>query len=511
MSIAARFLLSASARSTPLTLFAAIQFKQALRCFSFITLLAVLSPSFGDPSIRRLNFGNAANDGSGQSIRSAMALIDTNFQAVQLMSSNGLVHTLQGVATNLTITAADGSTNALETVATGVAAIFGTNNQGRMVIRTHSIIGGATNYGGGFTLYDDTGTHNPFDFGFYQFGAGIAHDGLVEFHSEGLSVRPFAGGEAPSFFVRNQDDTGSWEVYIDRYGQFTNQLGVATPVHSRIANTEANTNYAMGFWTGGNNPGNLGIWINVNGKVGIGGITAPAEDMDISSNLLVRGTLKAATVYGTNNTLYGSPTITNFNAATHTHVDAANGGPLSADAIASGILPQSRGGTGTATSPAQGAILFGGSGSAYASDDAHLHWDDAQGRFSIGINNPTNAFAAVDLNSGILARLMWSGAAFENNGAGFLQFGANNGGTNFVLGRIISELTDGTAGAQKADIVFQVIDAGSFREAIRIGNHRLNFSTIPVYANNAAAISGGLVAGDVYRTNGDPDPLCIVH
>ena len=34
---------------------------------------------------------------------------------------------------------------------------------------------------------------------------------------------------------------------------------------------------------------------------------------------------------------------------------------------------------------------------------------------------------------------------------------------------------------------------------------------LPVYANNAAAIVGGLAAGDLYRTNGDPDTVCIVH
>lgn len=34
---------------------------------------------------------------------------------------------------------------------------------------------------------------------------------------------------------------------------------------------------------------------------------------------------------------------------------------------------------------------------------------------------------------------------------------------------------------------------------------------ISVYANNAAAIAGGLVAGAFYRTGGDPDLLCIVH
>jgi len=34
---------------------------------------------------------------------------------------------------------------------------------------------------------------------------------------------------------------------------------------------------------------------------------------------------------------------------------------------------------------------------------------------------------------------------------------------------------------------------------------------IPVYANNAAALGGGLVAGQIYRTNGDPDTICVTH
>ena len=39
----------------------------------------------------------------------------------------------------------------------------------------------------------------------------------------------------------------------------------------------------------------------------------------------------------------------------------------------------------------------------------------------------------------------------------------------------------------------------------------VSMAGVPVYANNAAAIAAGLVAGDMYRTGGDPDPLCIVH
>lgn len=39
----------------------------------------------------------------------------------------------------------------------------------------------------------------------------------------------------------------------------------------------------------------------------------------------------------------------------------------------------------------------------------------------------------------------------------------------------------------------------------------VTITTLPVYANNAAAIAGGLVAGNLYRTGGNPDPVCVVH
>lgn len=34
---------------------------------------------------------------------------------------------------------------------------------------------------------------------------------------------------------------------------------------------------------------------------------------------------------------------------------------------------------------------------------------------------------------------------------------------------------------------------------------------LPVFANNAAAITGGLSAGMFYRTGADPDNVCVVH
>lgn len=39
----------------------------------------------------------------------------------------------------------------------------------------------------------------------------------------------------------------------------------------------------------------------------------------------------------------------------------------------------------------------------------------------------------------------------------------------------------------------------------------LHVTGLPVYANNAAAVAGGLTAGAFYRTGADPDPVCVVH
>ena len=36
-------------------------------------------------------------------------------------------------------------------------------------------------------------------------------------------------------------------------------------------------------------------------------------------------------------------------------------------------------------------------------------------------------------------------------------------------------------------------------------------SPLPIYANNAAALAGGLKVGSFYRTNSDPDFVCVVH
>lgn len=85
-----------------------------------------------------------------------------------------------------------------------------------------------------------------------------------------------------------------------------------------------------------------------------------------------------------------------------------------------------------------------------------------------------------------------------------------------VLGAYVQLDTSAvTAGAEVADLVFFTKPAGSAAtEKFRIGSAgQLGalLSGVPAYANNAAALAGGLTAGMFYRTNGDPDPICIVH
>jgi len=79
-------------------------------------------------------------------------------------------------------------------------------------------------------------------------------------------------------------------------------------------------------------------------------------------------------------------------------------------------------------------------------------------------------------------------------------------GTEFVEAVRIQAEVDGTPGANDMPgrLVFYVTAGGasSPTEAMRIKNTRvINFSNAPVYADNAAAKTGGLVDGDVYRTS----------
>jgi hypothetical protein len=99
------------------------------------------------------------------------------------------------------------------------------------------------------------------------------------------------------------------------------------------------------------------------------------------------------------------------------------------------------------------------------------------------------------------------GSAYQiissDDSIGYLSFqGAD--GTELIEAASITAYVDGTPGANDMPgrLVFSVTadGAASPTEAMRIKNSRIiNFANAPTYADNTAALAGGLVAGDVYR------------
>jgi hypothetical protein len=112
---------------------------------------------------------------------------------------------------------------------------------------------------------------------------------------------------------------------------------------------------------------------------------------------------------------------------------------------------------------------------------------------------------SITLGRGKTTTLGSNGIVSNNDDLGILVFSGNDG-TNFVPAASILGEVDGTPGANDMPgrIVFSTTadGASSPTERMRIKKDgTINFSNVAVYADNAAATSGGLAVGDVYRTS----------
>lgn len=115
------------------------------------------------------------------------------------------------------------------------------------------------------------------------------------------------------------------------------------------------------------------------------------------------------------------------------------------------------------------------------------------------------------------------------SGYNFYGGGSSKAGTGAITSFANMALVDSTTATNNTNVLIgtATIPAGNFAlysadtdSSYFAGKVGIGSSTpvsplrvvgLPVYANNAAAIAGGLAAGDLYRTGADPDPVMVVH
>jgi hypothetical protein len=172
--------------------------------------------------------------------------------------------------------------------------------------------------------------------------------------------------------------------------------------------------------------------------------------------------------------------------------------------------------TGSITSP----IVYGGSatGSTLTLDGTSngspsnayvLINSSSQGNVGIGLTNPFTTFhinatsgtpaSSGNVNTGIVIS--------SSTGGPSLNLGnSNSSGAHYSW---IQSAYVNSAGTTEALVLQQI--GGNVGIGTVTPHSPLAVTGLPVYASNAAAITGGLAAGDFYRTGGDPDPVCVVH
>ena len=96
--------------------------------------------------------------------------------------------------------------------------------------------------------------------------------------------------------------------------------------------------------------------------------------------------------------------------------------------------------------------------------------------------------------------------ALTPNGAYILTTGNFGVISDNASGRLYFEI-----GRNAAGVKMSILSSGNVGIGTTTPHSSLAVVGLPVYANNAAAITGGLAAGDFYRTGADPDPVCVVH
>lgn len=116
-------------------------------------------------------------------------------------------------------------------------------------------------------------------------------------------------------------------------------------------------------------------------------------------------------------------------------------------------------------------------------------------------------YSVGDSNTGdYVTALGWS-ACYGNTADNVVAIGYNAGKNNATANQFILK----QANINATPLIQGDFSTGNVAIGKTSAGSKLGVAGLPIHANNAAAIIGGLAAGDFYRTNADPDPVCVVH
>lgn len=124
----------------------------------------------------------------------------------------------------------------------------------------------------------------------------------------------------------------------------------------------------------------------------------------------------------------------------------------------------------------------------------------------------TNAQAYADSDYGWVGGLSEDGTYYlrmiqqGSAAAGSDLGGVAKAGNAFLVAHPASAFVAGTNNATPFYFTTNNVLRGSIDST-----GKWSIQSLPTYPNNAAAVAGGLTAGTLYRTGGDPDAVCVVH